>query len=60
MATPQKAPIKLTQEPETVTWPETHYVFVEKTPFKTLHRKPGKKCINLFREFPNTTKSRDT
>jgi len=35
MATPQKAPMKLTQEPETVTWPETHYVFIEKTgPFQ--------------------------
>ena len=35
MATPQRAPMKLTQEPETVTWPETHYVFVEKTgPFQ--------------------------
>ena len=35
MATPQKAPMKLTQEPEIVTWPETHYVFVEKTgPFQ--------------------------
>jgi effector-binding domain-containing protein len=30
MATPQKAPMKLTQEPETVTGPETHYVFIEK------------------------------
>jgi effector-binding domain-containing protein len=30
MATPQKAEMKLTQEPEIVTWPETHYVFVEK------------------------------
>jgi effector-binding domain-containing protein len=30
MATPQKATIKLTQEPEIVTWPETHYVFIEK------------------------------
>ena len=28
--------MKLTQEPETVTWPELHYVFVEKTgPFQT-------------------------
>ena len=35
MATPQKAPMKLTQEPEIVNWPETHYVFVEKTgPFQ--------------------------
>jgi DNA gyrase inhibitor GyrI len=30
MATPQKAPMKLTEEPEIVNWPETHYVFVEK------------------------------
>jgi effector-binding domain-containing protein len=29
MATPKKA-INLTQEPTTVNWPETHYVFVEK------------------------------
>jgi effector-binding domain-containing protein len=35
MATPQKAPMKLTQEPEIVTWPETHYVFIEKVgPFQ--------------------------
>ena len=35
MATPQKAPIKLTQDPEIVQWPETHYVFVEKVgPFQ--------------------------
>jgi effector-binding domain-containing protein len=35
MATPQKATMKLTQEPEIVTWPETHYVFVEKVgPFQ--------------------------
>ncbi len=30
MATPQKAPMKLTQEPQIVTWPEMHYVFIEK------------------------------
>jgi len=35
MATPQKAPMKLTQDPEVVTWRETHYVFVEKVgPFQ--------------------------
>ena len=35
MATPQKAPMKLSQEPQIVTWPETHYVFVEKVgPFQ--------------------------
>ncbi len=30
MATPQRAPMKLTQEPEIVTWPEMHYIFIEK------------------------------
>ena len=36
MATPGKAPLKLTEEPEVVTWPETHYVFVEKIgPFQS-------------------------
>jgi effector-binding domain-containing protein len=35
MATPQKAPMKLTQEPEIVNWPEMHYVFIEKVgPFQ--------------------------
>jgi hypothetical protein len=31
MATPKQAPLKLTLEPEIVIWPETHYVFIEKT-----------------------------
>ena len=30
MATPKQAPMKLTREPEIVTWPETHYAFIEK------------------------------
>jgi DNA gyrase inhibitor GyrI len=30
MATPKRAPMKLTEEPSIVSWPETHYVFVEK------------------------------
>ena len=35
MATPQKAPMKLTQEPEIVSWLATHYVFIEKVgPFQ--------------------------
>ena len=35
MATPQKASLKLTQEPQIVIWPETHYVFIEKVgPFQ--------------------------
>lgn len=29
MATPKQAPIKLTEEPEIVNWPETHYAFIE-------------------------------
>ena len=30
MTAPKKAPIRLTEEPTIVQWPETHYVFVEK------------------------------
>jgi effector-binding domain-containing protein len=30
VATAKRAAIKLTQEPHIVTWPETHYVFIEK------------------------------
>jgi effector-binding domain-containing protein len=30
MATAKRGVMKLTQEPEIVTWPETHYVFIEK------------------------------
>jgi effector-binding domain-containing protein len=30
MATPKRASIKLNEEPNLVTWPEIHYVFVEK------------------------------
>jgi effector-binding domain-containing protein len=30
MATPKQVQLKLTQEPEIVTWPEMHYVFIEK------------------------------
>ena len=61
MATPQKAPMKLTLEPEIVTWPETHYIFIEKTgPFQNTAPQAWQNCIHLFRQFPNTTKSRDT
>lgn len=36
MNTPAEMPLQLTLEPETVQWPETHYVFVEKQgPFPT-------------------------
>jgi effector-binding domain-containing protein len=36
MAIAGKHPLQLTEEPETVTWPEMHYVFVEKIgPFQT-------------------------
>jgi effector-binding domain-containing protein len=35
MATPGKAPLNLTETPDIVTWPETHYIFVEKVgPFQ--------------------------
>ena len=35
MATPQKAAMKLTPEPEIVNWPEMHYVFIERVgPFQ--------------------------
>ena len=35
MATPGKAPLKLTENPEIVNWPETHYIFIEKVgPFQ--------------------------
>ena len=30
MATPKKASIRLTEVPDTVTWPDTHYAFIEK------------------------------
>jgi effector-binding domain-containing protein len=30
VATPKAAPLNLTSEPTIVTWPETHYVFLEK------------------------------
>jgi effector-binding domain-containing protein len=30
MATAKQSPLKLTEAPETVTWPEMHYVFIEK------------------------------
>ena len=36
MAIAEKHPLQLTEEPEIVTWPELHYVFVEKIgPFQT-------------------------
>jgi DNA gyrase inhibitor GyrI len=35
VATPKAAPLNLTTEPTIVTWPETHYVFLEKVgPFQ--------------------------
>jgi DNA gyrase inhibitor GyrI len=30
MAAPKQSPLRMTQEPETVVWPETHYVFLER------------------------------
>ena len=35
MATPKPSTLKLTEVPEVITWPETHYVFIEKVgPFQ--------------------------
>ena len=37
MTTPSEKPLQLNLEPETVQWPETHYVFIEKQgPFPTI------------------------
>ena len=36
MPAPQQSTLNLTAKPETMSWPETHYIFVEKTgPFQT-------------------------
>jgi DNA gyrase inhibitor GyrI len=46
MATPKEAPMKLTEEPEIVNWPETHYAFVEQIgPFMETAQK-------AWQEFP--------
>jgi hypothetical protein len=53
--------MNLTEVPESVTWPETHYVFLEKIgPFPTNAPKPGRASINSFPRPPNTIRSLDT
>ena len=57
MATPQKAPLKLTQEPEIVTWPETHYVFIEKIgPFQDSAPKAWQEVHPLAPKISETNK----
>ena len=35
MTAPKQAPMKLSEEPTIIHWPETHYVFIEKVgPFQ--------------------------
>jgi len=53
--------MNLTEVPETVTWPETHYVFVEKIgPFQPMPLRPGRAYINPLLRSPNTIRSPDT
>ena len=57
MPTPQKAPMKLTQEPEIVTWPETHYVFIEKIgPFQDTAPKAWQELHPLAPKISETNK----
>jgi DNA gyrase inhibitor GyrI len=57
MATPQKAPMKLTQEPEIVTWPETHYVFTEKIgPFQDTAQKAWQELHSLAPKISESSK----
>ena len=53
--------MNLTEVPETVTWPKTHYVFVEKVgPSKPMLPRPGRASINSLPGLRNTIRSRDT
>ena len=62
LASVKEENMNLTEVPETVTWPETHYVFVEKIgPFQTnapqaWQSSPPIRC----RRLPNTIRSLDT
>ena len=48
MATPKRASMKLTEEPTIVTWPETHYVFIEKVgPFQETARQAWQELQQL-------------
>jgi len=53
--------MNLTQVRQIVTWPETHYTFIEKIgPFQDTALKRGTACISLFPRFQNTTRSLET
>jgi hypothetical protein len=53
--------LQLTEVPEVMNWPETHYVFIEKVGrFKIPPRKRGNRCINLCPKSWNKTKSPGT
>jgi effector-binding domain-containing protein len=48
MESAKRASIKLTQEPEIVTWPETHYVFIERIgPFQNTARQAWQELHQL-------------
>ena len=50
--------MNLTEEPEIVAWPKTHYVFVEKVgPFQTNAPEAWKTCIPSFPGLPHTIRS---
>jgi len=49
---PTKSPDELTQEPQIVTWPEMHYVFIEKIgPFQNTAPQAWQEVHPLFRDF---------
>ena len=61
MATAKREFKNLTQVPDIVTWPETHYVFIEKIgPFQIPLLQLGRTCISSFPGFRNTTTSPGT
>jgi len=52
--------MNLTETPEVVSWPETHYAFVEKTwPFPNIAPRPGKSRTVLCRSCQSRTRSSD-
>jgi effector-binding domain-containing protein len=57
MATPKRASLKLTEEPNIVTWPETHYVFVEKIgPFQETAPQAWQSLHQIVPEIPEQNK----
>jgi DNA gyrase inhibitor GyrI len=57
MATPKRASLKLTEEPNIVAWPETHYVFVEKIgPFQETAPQAWQSVHQVVPEIPEQNK----